>query len=449
MNDLEKQEQEQSASDQAGSTAATADAGSSQESPKSSQKIAIVALILALAGLAMGYMKWGDLNTALQQEKKELAAIKEQQQQTKGRLEESNRAITEQQAAFTKQSERIKMQAEEMEQSLELVYERVGGSGTQWLVAEAEYLMRIANHRLQLEGDSKTASVALERADKQLRDSGDPVWTPIREKLATEIAALKGLKELDLTGYAAKLSGFISQADKLKLPHSDLMDVQKQEESTKKEKEFNLDSVMQDFWTGLKSILKIRRHDQPVSAMLEPDQSFFLYQNLILQLEGARVALLRRDQSLFDASLQRAEAWIKKFFDQEDGVTESMLQGINELKRLELTAEMPDISGSLRMLMVQQGRGDEMPEPAKEAPGPVAEEQQKPDEAKQMVEQMPKSSAEEVDSAGVKQESVAPEAKASAEESKQPDEVQKPLGEEPTTPEGEQPPAAEEQREGT
>jgi uroporphyrin-3 C-methyltransferase len=433
MNDLEKQEQQQSASEQ---TEPSADADSSQESPRPSQKIAIAALILALAGLVMGYVKWGELNASLQQEIKTLAAIKQQQRDAQGRMEESNRAISEQKTAFAKQSDRIKMQAEEMEQSLELVYERVGGSGTQWLVAEAEYLMRIANHRLQLEGDSKTASVALERADKRLHDSADPVWTPIREKLATEIAALKGLKELDLAGQAAKLSGLISQAQKLKLPHATLVERGKQEQAPQKEKEFNLDSVMHDFWVGFKSILKIRRHDQPVSAMLEPDQSFFLYQNLILQLEGARVALLRRDQTLFDTSLIRAETWTKEFFDQKDSITESMLQAISELKQLELAAEMPDISGSLRMLMVQQGRGDEISEP-------VAEQQQLPEEEKQMGEDLAKPALEEPVTADQKLESATDESKEEVKQQEQSEEEQKPSSEK------QQAPSTEEQKEGT
>ena len=439
MNDLEKQEPEQSAPEQIESSA---DADSSQESSNPSQKIAIVALVLALAGLIMGYVKWGELNASLQQEIKTLATIEQQQQEAQGRLDESNRAISEQQTAFAKQSDRMKMQAEEMEQSLELVYERVGGSGTQWLVAEAEYLMRIANHRLQLEGDSKTASVALERADKRLHDSADPVWTPIREKLATEIAALKGLRELDLTGQAAKLSGLISQAQKLKLPHSTIVESGKQEQAPQKQKELNLDSVLQDFWVGFKSILKIRRHDQPVSAMLEPDQSFFLYQNLILQLEGARVALLRRDQTLFDTSLMRAETWTKEFFDQKDSVTESMLRAISELKQLELAAEMPDISGSLRMLMVQQGRGDEMPEP-------VVEEEQLPEEEKQMGEDLAKPAIEEPVTADQKQESVADESKEDVKQQEQSEEEQKPSSEKQQAPSEEQAPSTEEHREGT
>ena len=95
MNDLEKQEQEQSASKQSESTVATSDADSSEESSKPSQKIAIAALILALAGLVLGYLKWGELNASLQQEIKTLASIKEQQELSKRRLDKSDQALAE------------------------------------------------------------------------------------------------------------------------------------------------------------------------------------------------------------------------------------------------------------------------------------------------------------------------------------------------------------------
>jgi uroporphyrin-3 C-methyltransferase len=441
MTDLEKQEQESSTSEQIEPNEAAENSDSSQKPTMPSQKIAIVALVLALAGLVFSYVKWGELNTTLQQETKMLAAMKDNQQATEARLNESKKSISEQQAAFVKQNERMKMQAEEMEQSLDLVYERVGGSGTQWLVAEAEYLMRIANHRLQLERDSKTALVALARADKRLHDSGDPIWTPIREKLATEMAALNGLEELDLAGHAAQVSGMVSQVDKLKLPNAVTVEDKPAKEESNEKKELSVDSVMQDLWRGLKSILKVRRHDQPVSAMLEPEQTFFLYQNLRLQLEGARVAILRRDQPLFNDSLKRIEAWIKQFFDQDDAVTQSMLQGVISLRELELEAEMPDISGSLRMLMQQQGRGDEMPEQVEdeqqtvnEEPAPAPEEQQ-PDEGEAPVTSESQLSDSE---------------ETTTDETAKPSEVDKKQGdEEQKSPNVDQEPVAKEQKEGT
>ncbi len=357
--------------------------------PKASQKMAIFALILAVAALLWGYMKWGELDTALQQEREALADLKKQQQEAKGRLDKSAKAISEQQTAFAEQEARLKVQTDEMQQSLDLVYERVGRSSAQWIVAEAEYLMRIANHRLQLEGDSSTALVALTRADKRLHDSGDPAWTAVREKLAAEIVELKALGQLDLTGETAKITGLISQVDKLRLPHFAPAADEPAEDGIKKdEKEFSVSGVLNDLWSGLKSLLKVRHNDRPVATMLEPDQRFFLYQNLRLQLEAARLALLRRDQALFDAGLQRVEAWIKEFFDQESAATRGMLQEIKGLKNLELEAKMPDISGSLHMLLKQQGQVVDEPE--------VAEtDQAQPEEVREQITQEPKDTNQE------------------------------------------------------
>jgi len=384
MNDIEKQEIDKSEPEHEGSKGSGTGADSTPESSKSS--IAWIALVVALVGSGFVYMQQPDLDDALQQERQALSDLKKQQQETKGRLDKFDQVISADETAIKRQDEWLKRQTEEMEQSMELLYERVGGSSTQWIAAEAEYLMRIANHRLQLEGDSATALVALERADMRLRDTEDPAWTAVREKLAAEMAELKGLKQLDLTGQAAKLSGLISQVDKLKLPHSVLVADEQPEVATKVEKELSFDTVVNDLWVGFKSLIKVRRNDRPVAAMLEPDQSFFLFQNLRLQLEGARVALLRGDQSLFDASLQRVDAWGKEFFDQEHALTKSMLEGVDELRKLKLESKMPDISGSIRMLLAQQGKvvadpkqDDVEQKEAEEKSTPAEEKQEQPE----------------------------------------------------------------------
>ena len=100
-------------------------------------------------------------------------------------------------------------------------------------------------------------------------------------------------------------------------------------------------------------MMVIRHHGQPVTAMFPPDQRQFVYQNLRLQFEGARLALLRRNQSLFSTSLQTAEQWIRDFFDPNDAGTRAMLEGIGSLRQVNVDPELPDISGSLLVLQEQ------------------------------------------------------------------------------------------------
>ena len=95
----------------------------------------------------------------------------------------------------------------------------------------------------------------------------------------------------------------------------------------------------------------IRRHDQPVSAMLPPSQQYFLYQNLQLQLESARLALLRQENILFNSSLETAIEWLDSFFDANDAATQNMLQTLQGIQTTNLNPAYPDISGSLSLLL--------------------------------------------------------------------------------------------------
>ncbi len=324
---------------------------------KSSQApllVALLAILLALGGVVLGYLKWADLNSSLQQEMQDVSALKQQQLEINRRLDESGKSIAAQDELMKQERAQLERKTGEMQQALDGVFQRIGRTGTQWIVAEAEYLMRIANHRLQLEGDVATALIALKTADERLRDSGDPVWTGVRERLAAEMAELKAVKALDLTGQAAKLSGLISQVEELKLPHSGPVVADRSQEIAAKAKEFTLQSVLRDGWEGFKSLMVIRQNERPLTALLGPEQRFFLYQNLRLQLEAARLALLHRDQALYGSSLQRAKAWVGEFFDQGQALTKAMQAEIDELAGVELKTTLPDISGSLRLLREQQ-----------------------------------------------------------------------------------------------
>ncbi len=323
--------------------------------------IALLALVVAVGGVGLGYMKWAELKGAVQQEGQAVVELKERQIETKGRLDESGKTIVAQQAAFSaldqmlkQERARLQQQSLEMKESLDGVFRRIGRSSTQWIVAEAEYLMRIANHRLQLEGDAATALVALNTADGRLRDSGDPVWNGVREVLASEMAQLKAIKVLDLVAHVSTLSSLVSQVEKLKLPQSGPVISAKAQGQAEKSKEFTVDTVLHDGWEGFKSLMVIRKNDRPLTAMLGPEQRFFLYQNLRLQLEAARLALLRRDQSLYDSSLERATAWVAEFFDQKQAVTKTMQAEIGDLKGLQVQPALPDITRSLRMLLEQR-----------------------------------------------------------------------------------------------
>ena len=333
--------------------------------------IAVVALVLVAVGLMAGYSYWAQLRSELQALDQRIATTRSQQEEMQDAIQSARRALDDQRemvdtqrqdleaqsAAFAAQDdklenerEQLKQEADTIRQAMADVQERVGRSSGQWMVAEAEYLMRIANHRLKLARDPLTALAALGLADERLRDSGDPGWIGVREELAREMAALKALQMPDTAGLAAELQGLGAQSAQLKLTLGTLNNPAEAARATGEETDKNLKSMLKDGLQGFGDLMRIRRHDKPVSAMLPPEQQYFLFQNLRLQLEAARIALLRGETELYRSSLATAAEWLEEYFDTEDPGTRATLEAIRRLSAAELRPALPDISGSLRAL---------------------------------------------------------------------------------------------------
>lgn len=355
------------------------DDGAERPAGGGSLKLALVLAIVAVIGVTalvgFGYRYWSNLQASLVEMNQSIAEaeqargkLQQRLDETRKAYEEQNQVITEQKSILTAQDEkltqerdRLQQQSREMSDSLDAVFDRVGRESTAWMAAEAEYLMGVANHRLRLEKDVSTAIKALQAADGRLRDTGDPGWSEVRQSLAEEIAALQAVGQLDRTGLSAKLVAMAAQVNNLKIVGTEPAPrAEPAAEGETDAESRSLKTLVKDGWEGFKSVMVIRHHGKPVTAMLPPEQQFFVYQNLRLQLEAARMSMLRGDQILYKASLEMAEQWIQDLFDTEDGAAQAVLGEVAELKTIDISPGLPDISASLMALRsrMKSGGGD-------------------------------------------------------------------------------------------
>lgn len=293
-------------------------------------------------------------------------ALAEQQQalaEQQRALAEHRQVLTEQDAKLEQERARLEQASQELAAAVKSLHQRIGGDNSRWMATEAAYLIQVANHRLHLEWDIPTAISALETADTRLRDSADPSWIPVREVLAQEIDSLRGAALADIEGLTLKLSGLANGVNELKLSGTEWSPAASVESTTASKAEpenpeRTLQTLFEDAWEGFKSIMVIRHHGQPVSALLPPDQQLFIQQNLRLQLEAARVSLLRGNQTLFISSLQTAQQLVHDYFDTDDAKAIAFLKELGTLASLNVRPQMPDISKSLlllRELLKQEG----------------------------------------------------------------------------------------------
>ncbi len=337
--------------------------------------LAVVALAAVAAGLFFGYRYWSQmqqtlaqLDTALQQANQEQLAMSERLQQAQREAAQQQEAISQQERALNEQHQRLlaakdesKRAGEQLYRSLSEIQTRLGGKEAQWRVAEAEYLLRVANHRLSLMGDPATALEALKAADERLSATGDPGWAPVRDQIAREMTQLTALPRVDVEGISAELSALGEQIDQLPLQNEGVPLVAEKMASDEEpvlaaNDDFDLQEVIDDLWQGFKSMMVIRHHDKPVSAMLPPEQRYFLLQNLRLKLAAAKAAVSGRNQSLYRDNLQEAAAWADTYFAAGDPAVSGFLQQLESLAQRNVAPALPDISASLRELQARRQR---------------------------------------------------------------------------------------------
>lgn len=257
--------------------------------------------------------------------------------------------------------------------------ELIGRSEQGWSLAEVEYLLRIANQRLQLQGDVKTAEQALIAADQRLQDLADPHFLSVREQIARDLESLQAVPSVDVEGISLSLTTALTSIDQLSVPGS-----RYQPPVTAESKGENVRATIADWrelpsllWSSLSGLFRIREHDKPVTPMLAPQREYFLRENLRLQLAAARLALLRDDDVQYRAILATARDWLNTYFADDDlGVT-TLVSEIDRLRVIDTVPQLPDISGSLRVLRQQMKVSEQrsVSQPVADQPVPAATEQ--------------------------------------------------------------------------
>ena len=220
-------------------------------------------------------------------------------------------------------------------------------SNNDWTLAEIEHLLIVANHRLELESNVALALAAMQAADERLRNNDDPGLLSIRRQLTSDINALRSVDGVDITGLVLYISDLVGRVIDLPLKEIRIEGDQASKAGSIENGSGKFEQLMSAIWLELKSLVQISRQGEESIATLPPQQRYFLYQNLRLQLESARFAVLRRDTQNFQVSLGIIKEWLHNYFDVSDAGVDSVLESLEQMSDLELQPELPNIDSSL------------------------------------------------------------------------------------------------------
>lgn len=237
-----------------------------------------------------------------------------------------------------------------VEASVAQMQANLGTSSKDWLYAEVEYLLRLANQRVIMEGNVQGALTLFRDADNIIRQSEGITAFDLRRAIADNIAQLEAVSEVDVDGIYVRLSALAGQVEQLQQqkqvfkPHA----VAPHQGTPGTGFTAQLIDTLKAAGARLATLVDFRRNGERIKPVLPPKEEYYLRQNLVLKIQMAQLALLRGDQPVYANSLSEAQDWVKLHFDQGDPVTVAMLKELSNLAAIDIARKMPDVSSSLK-----------------------------------------------------------------------------------------------------
>lgn len=315
--------------------------------------LAIVAIIIALAagGGSYWYSKQQQdaATRSLQSLDKQLSDLVQQSQAGQQQLSQQLNSATQ-----ALQDARLHQEATDKELSAlrDKVTSLTGNDSSSWLIAQADYLVKLAGRKLWSDQDVTTAAALLKSADGSLAQMDDPSVLNVRRALTNDISTLSSINQVDYDGIILQLNQLSNGVDNLRLADDEgsnnPMDADSKELSgSLAHWRENLEKSWHDF---MDNFITIRRRDNTAQPLLAPNQGIYLRENIRSKLLIAAQAVPRHQNEIYKQSLESVSSWVRAWYDTSDPATKAFLSQIDALEQQNIAMDVPDALSSQPLL---------------------------------------------------------------------------------------------------
>ena len=321
----------------------------------SKTSLALSAIAIAIA-LAAGIGLYGLTKTQATHQSEasaglssQIAALQKVQENQKSELE----GIIKQQADQLTQAQR---QQDALAKKLEEVQEKVavisGSDAKTWLLAQADFLVKLAGRKLWSDQDVTTAAALLKSADASLADMNDPSLISARRAITDDIASLSAVSQVDYDGIILKVNQLANQIDNLRLADNNDDDTPMDSDSDELSSSISEWRVnLQKSWQNvMDSFITVRRRDETAVPLLAPNQDVYLRENIRSRLLVAAQAVPRHQEETYKQALDNVSTWVRAYYDTEDATTKAFLEDVDKLSQQSITMNVPESLQSQALL---------------------------------------------------------------------------------------------------
>lgn len=219
-----------------------------------------------------------------------------------------------------------------------------------WLLAEVEYLLKMASLRIMSERNVADAMALLRKAESLIRemDNKDQGLVDVRVAISKDIASMEIYRDVDVPGTYAELVAVGDMIEKLPLIKTKIA---ADDVSAHKDGSEEPVGTLAEINEAFAGYITIRRHDsKELKALLSEEQMLTLRDSIRLSLEHAQTALLRGDQRVYDDSLSRVRRRLLQYFSTDNFRTTLVTERLEKLLKVRVEHDLPDIATSRREL---------------------------------------------------------------------------------------------------
>jgi uroporphyrin-3 C-methyltransferase len=235
---------------------------------------------------------------------------------------------------------------------LEELMQSLSRSRDENLVVDIESAIRLAQQQAQLTGSIEPLLAALKTADVRISRAAQPRLTPLQRALARDVGRIKATTVADMPTLLVKLDELVSLSDDL--PLGNAVGAARPVEPLGRKPEETVASwwlrFVQVVQGELRSLVRVSKIGDPDVALLTPEQSFFLRENLKLRLLNARLGLLSRQTDSARADLASAAVVIGKYFDGTSRKTQAASALLQQVQGQMRALEIPRVDETMAAL---------------------------------------------------------------------------------------------------
>jgi uroporphyrin-3 C-methyltransferase len=250
-------------------------------------------------------------------------------------IQEASHAVEKTQVVQSQQQKSI--------QSLQLAVADVKGRRpNDWLLAEADYLVKLAGRKLFLEHDAVSATKLMESADQRIAALNDPSLVSLRQSMTNDITKLRTIPLIDRDGLVLRITSLQQQVDHLPLANAILPEAAVVEKKAVSgdinDWQNNLMTSMKDF---SENFITFRSRDGEVIPLLSPEQHFYLRENIKGKLQTAIRAVYKEQGDVYNAALKTANEWSTAYLNQDNQSVIEFEKAIKQLSEQNISVKYP------------------------------------------------------------------------------------------------------------